>query len=463
MNQEIMVAMLGAVLVGGSLILLGGAAQEPSASAVAPKSVGDLPPSKETYLALADEVDAALRRDVLDVWFPRTVDAERGGFHSEFARDWTPGGDREGKFSVFQGRMTWVAAQIVMRRPELKQEFLPVVQHGVRYLNDTLWDRQYGGFYWGLDNDGRVSSLYTDGKHMYGNAFALYAVAAAYQSTKDPKALELAQKAFLWIDERGHDTRDGGYFEWLTRAGKVVEGDPQTVVLQPVPVAGFPIGYKSMNTHIHLLEAFTQLYQVWPDERVRQRLQELLAINRDRICVPPGVMNLYFTNDWRAIPGLDSYGHDVETAYLLLEAEEVLGRGHDPKTERMARRLVDHALAYGWDKTFGGFYQDGPTFGEPASRNKEWWVQLEGLNALLLMHERYGGQTDEYFKAFQQQWRFISHHQIDGEFHGVYEMVGPDGKAVNTDKGRIWKAAYHDSRTLLNVSERLRHLASAAK
>jgi mannobiose 2-epimerase len=104
--------------------------------------------------------------------------------------------------------------------------------------------------------------------------------------------------------------------------------------------------------------------------------------------------------------------------------------------------------------------QDKP-LGKPESRLKEWWVQMEGLNSLLLMHEKYGLQTDVYFKAFQRQWQFIRAYQIDGEFHGVYEMVGSDGNPVNPHKGRIWKAAYHDGRALLNVSERLRHLASA--
>ncbi len=162
-----------------------------------------------------------------------------------------------------------------------------------------------------------------------------------------------------------------------------------------------------MNTHIHLLESLAQLYEVWKDDAVRKRLEEMLAVVRDRICVEPGVMNLYFTNDWRPIPDHDSYGHDVETAYLMLEAEDVLGVPHDPKTERMAKMLVDHALAYGWDEKLGGFYEHGTTFGEAEDMRKEWWVEMEGLNALLLMHEKYGRQSDIYFKAFQQQWNFI--------------------------------------------------------
>jgi mannobiose 2-epimerase len=430
-------------------------------SAVSPKPITYLPANRESYLRFAGEADSMLRNDVLGVWFPRSVDNENGGFYSGFSRDWQTT-KSEGKFSVFQGRMTWVAAQVVMHRPDLKDQYLPIVKHGVEYLNDVLWDKQYGGFYWGLDDKGKVDPMYTDGKELYGISFGMYGAAAAYQATHDPKALELAQKTFRWIDEHAHDTKNGGYFEWLTRDGKVVRGDPGAATLNPVPLALFPIGYKSMNTHIHLLESFTQLYEVWKDETLRKRLEELLAINRDKICVQPGVMNLYFTNDWRAIPDHDSYGHDIETAYLMLEAEDVLGHGHDPRTERMAKMLVDHALAYGWDETYGGFYQDGISFGKPESRLKEWWVEMEGLNSLLLMHEKYGKQTDVYFKAFQRQWQYIKNYQADSEFHGIYEMVGADGVPVNPNKGRIWKAAYHDGRALLNVNARLQKLADTA-
>lgn len=450
------------VILVGAICSRPAEAQSPGTPVAAPPApINYVAPSKATYLKFAGETDAMLRRDVLNVWFPRTVDHEHGGFYSGFARDWQPT-KSQGKFSVFQGRMTWIASQIVMRRPDLKEQYLPIVQHGLDFLSNVLWDKQYGGFFWGLDDSGQITPFYSDGKELYGISFGLYGAAAAYQATHDPKALELAQQTFRWIDEHAHDAKNGGYFEWLTREGKVVPGNPESVTMQSVPLAHFPIGYKSMNTHIHLLESFTRLYEVWKDDTLRQRLEELLALNRDKICVQPGVMNLYFTNDWRPIPDHDSYGHDVETAYLMLEAEDVLGHGHDRRTERMAKQLVDHALANGWDETYGGFFQDGTTFGKPESKLKEWWVQMEGLNSLLLMHEKYGRETDIYFKAFQLQWRFIRDYQIDAQFHGVYQMVGPDGVPTQANKGQIWKAAYHDGRALLNVTERLQKLAEAA-
>jgi mannobiose 2-epimerase len=427
-------------------------------SAPAPDPLVYLPPTRETYLKFAAEMDATLNRDILDVWFPRALDNEHGGFRSNFSREWKPIG-KESKFSVFQGRMTWVSSQIVMRRPDLKQQYLPYVAHGVDYLTGTLWDKEKGGFYWGLSESGEISPFYTDGKQLYGMSFAIYGLASAYQATKDPRALEFAQKGFHWMEEHAHDAKNGGYFEYLTRDGHPYEAHPETGTVEFMPVSLFPSGYKSMNTHIHLLESFSQLYEVWKDDLLRRRIEELLVIIRDKVSVDPGAMNLYFTNAWQAFPDHDSYGHDVEAAYLMLEAEDVLGHGHDPRTERMARMLVDHALHYGWDEKLGGFCRDGTTAGPAESKLKEWWVEFEGLNALLLMHERYGTQSDVYFKAFQLQWDFIRKYQIDPDFHGVYEMVDADGKPAEAVKGRIWKAAYHDGRALLNVSERLNHLA----
>jgi mannobiose 2-epimerase len=438
------------------------AGAEPTAGAGGVVVGIDLPPTAASYRQLADATESLLRTDVLDVWFPRAVDDVHAGFHSSFSREWRATPSPDGKFSVFQARMTWMSAQIAMRRPDLKERFLPIARHGLAYLRDVLWDGQDGGFFWGLDDQGKISAYYTDGKHLYGNSFCLYALAAMAQATGDSEALALAKRTFRWIDEHGHDAKNGGYFEWLTRAGKPVAAHPETGRVELVPVAQFPVGYKSMNTHIHLLESFTQLYEVWKDPTVRRRIEELLAIIRDKVSVAPGVMNLYLSDAWVALPGHDSYGHDVEAAYLMLEAEDVLGHGHAAKTEIMAKMLVDHALAYGWDANLGGFFREGPTYGAPEDKKKEWWVQVEGLNALLLMHERHGATTDAYFKAFLRQWRFITDHLRDPEFHGLYEMIDADGRPVAGGKGRIWKEGYHEGRAMLNVNARLQRLAKAA-
>src|ERR1044071_9672779 len=200
-------------------------------------------PEQPNYQKLAAEMEQTLDRHVLAVWFPRSVDKDAGGFYSNFTRDWQRT-TSEGKFSVFQGRMVWVAAQVMMQRPQLAQDYKPIVIHGFHYLNDVLWDKEDGGFFWGLDDKNKTSSRFTDGKHLYGVSFGLYGATAAYEATRDPEALELAKKTFRWIDQHGHDSTNGGYHEWLTRDGKIVEakGGP---TLEGVPVAGFPLGTPS--------------------------------------------------------------------------------------------------------------------------------------------------------------------------------------------------------------------------
>lgn len=431
--------------------------QQPPATATTTLGT-NLPAATDSYRQYAAAAESMLHHDVLDPWYPRAIDNEHGGFYADFDRQWhrLPS---HGKFSVFQGRMTWTAATIAERRPALKAQYLPYVRHGVAYLHDTMWDRQYGGFYWGLGDDGQPVAQFGDGKHMYGISFCVYALAAAYKVDSNPATLAFAQQAFAWIEEHAHDDMHGGYYEWLTREGKPILVPRYTATLEFRYGADSPVGYKSMNTHIHMLEAYTELYSVWKDTRLRQRVQELLAIVRDKVTVQPGAMNLYFTPDWQAIPDHDSYGHDVEATYLMQEAADTLGQSTDPHTRAVGRMLVDHALAYGWDKDKGGLFHSGAAFGKPDDLLKEWWVQVESLNALLLMHQLYGAQDDRYWKAFQEQWSYIRTYQVDPQFGGEYNLVKPAGQPLSFNKGSMWKGAYHDGRALMNVSDRLRAMS----
>jgi mannobiose 2-epimerase len=217
-----------------------------------------------------------------------------------------------------------------------------------------------------------------------------------------------------------------------------------------------------MNSHIHMLEALSALYGVWKDGEVRERLEEVLRIVRDRVAVEPGCLNLFFTRDWRPVPDHDSYGHDIETAFLLIEAAESLGEGIDGKTLGMARMLVDHALDWGWDEQHGGFYDKGFALSAAFDKKKVWWSQVEGLNALLLMHEQFGVESDRYWQAFVKQWQFVRRFQIDSEFGGLYGEVEADGAPISTTKGQNWKAGYHDGRSFMLVADRLRGLSAAS-
>ena len=419
----------------------------------------DAAPAVADYRLLADNVETNLKQHVLAKWFPASLDREHGGFYQNFREDWTRDSKND-KGLVYQSRLTWIAAQSAIRYPEQAETYRNASRHGLDFLDGTLWDKEKGGFFWALDEKGQPER--NGEKHVYGIAFGIYAAAACYQATQDVRALELAKRAYGWLETHAHDKPNGGYYESLTREGKPILTPPANAGTNDF--IGTRYGYKSMNTHIHLLEALTALYGVWPEAGVRTRLKEVFALVRDRIVVEPGCMNLFYTPSWRPIPDHDSFGHDVETAFLLVEAAQALNMPDDAKTWKSARQLVDHALEYGWDETNGGFYDSGTAFGPPVVTDKIWWVEAEGLNALLLMHEKYGRETPRYWQAFLRQWEFIRAHQTDNRYGGWYATVSRDGTPIPGHiKSDQWTEAYHQGRAMLVVSATLRHLAASEK
>ncbi len=421
-------------------------------------------PNKEVYLRLAGEMESNLQKEILDRWFPAAVDEAGGGFHENFSVDWTrqPGSD---KSIVYQSRLTWTAAQAVRRFPERSEFYLAMTRRGTACLADRLWDRERGGFYWSVGADGRPNREGVAHKQVYGVAFGLYALAASYEVTRDAASLELAQRCFRWMEQFAHDSEQGGYLEFVTLDGSRVQGG----VANPIGAKG---DQKSMNTHIHVLEALTQLYRVWPDAAVRTRVEEVFNLCLEKIYAEPGFLTQFLSADWKRLPGPDSFGHDVEAGFLLIEAAEALGRPDDERAWKAARRLVDHALACGWDQTHGGLYDAGmlDDQGHLAGglvTEKIWWVQAENLNALLLQHEPAGRETSDYWNAFVRQWNFIAQHQVDRERGGWYRTVGangaPDRPVQQLAKSDRWTECYHQARAMLVVSDRLRKMAQEAK
>ena len=213
-----------------------------------------------------------------------------------------------------------------------------------------------------------------------------------------------------------------------------------------------------MNSHIHLLEALAELSRVDAAPVVKERLREVFLLVRDRIAVEPGALNLYLTRDWRAIPAHDSFGHDIETAYLLVEAAEALGMPEDERTWKVARSLVDHALDWGWDDEHGGFYDKGESFaGKAFDTTKVWWTQAEGLNALLLMHRKYGKETDRYLPGVPQAVGASSRPTCSTRSTAAGSPRPTREGTLRGDgaKANPWKANYHTSRALMNVATML--------
>lgn len=420
--------------------------------------------TRKNRLALADTIQHSMRTETLDAWYPRAVDTIYGGFITTFSYDWNVVG-KEDKMIVTQARHTWVTARASERYPN-ENMYKEATTSGFRFLKNKMWDRRHGGFYSLVSREGAVID---SSKNAYGNAFAIYALSAYYHASGDTAALTLAKKAFLWLEYHSHDSVRKGYFQHMDHKGI-------PIVRTRATNSKSETGYKDQNSSIHLLEAFTALYTVWPDPLVRERLAEMLYLIRDVMVTPKGYLTLFFTTDWQPVSYRDSsqaaleshhnldhisYGHDVETAYLMMEASETLEIKNDTTTWRIAKRMVDHALTTGWDPSVGGFYDEGYYFKDnPAisilKDSKNWWAQAEGLNTLLIMADTYPADEMNYYAKFQHQWHYINRYVIDHKF-GDWFAGGIDKEPFQERalKGHSWKACYHQYRALENCVVRL--------
>jgi mannobiose 2-epimerase len=415
--------------------------------------------------AIASEMEDVLQEQVLDPWYPRAIDDEHGGFLSDFNYQWEPDGPQD-KFIVTQARHTWTTARASRFFPDADAQYLPMAAHGFEFLRDVMWDATHGGFVGTVSREGVVQANESGNriKRAYGNAFAIYGLSAYHEASGNEEALQLAQDAFRWLDEHAHDPEYGGYFQFMAP-----DGTP------------FRDGYggtppKDQNSSIHLLEAFIELYHVWPDSTVEDRLREMLHVVRDTLVTDQGYLTLFTRADWTPISYRDSseavreanyrldhvsFGHDVETAFLILEASEALGAERDT-TLRVAKTMVDHAIRTGWDEESGGLYDGGyyPSEGAPIDivrASKAWWAQVEAMNAFLLMAHLFPDAEIPYDDYFQQQWAYVKENLIDWEHGGFYRGgLDEEPDAKSADKGGIWKAAYHETRSLIQSIERLR-------
>lgn len=420
---------------------------------------------RKERLALAKEIERSIRTELINKWYPRAVDTLHGGFLSTFTYDFRPTGPQD-KMIVTQGRHVWSNAIAAGLYPKEKV-YRDCAKHGFNFLNDVMWDKTRGGFYTLVERNGKLKD--TSGKFAYGNAFGIYAAAAWYKVSGDTNALNLAKKCFAWLEKHSHDKVHKGYYQHLS-----LDGTPQKRTAVIPSTSDF--GYKDQNTSIHLLEAFAELYSVWPDALLRERLEEMLWLVRDVITDARGSLVLFFQPDWTPVSfrdsseavilqhrGLDhvSFGHDIETAYLMLEASHVLGLKNDTQTMRVAKKMVDHCLETGWDKKKGGFYDEGYYFkGRDTITiirdSKNWWAQAEALNTLLLMADHFPDDPRHYYQKFKQQWKYIQTYIIDHKY-GDWYQEGLDtrpGQKTNL-KGHIWKGTYHQLRALANCLKSL--------
>jgi mannobiose 2-epimerase len=423
--------------------------------------------NRQDRSAIAAAMRTSMVNKLLKQWYPKAIDSTYGGFLSSFSYDFKPVGNQD-KMIVTQARHVWSNSKAAQLFPDVKY-YHEGARQGYLFLKNVLWDKQYGGFYTYTNRQGTVKKSNFAPKEAYGNSFALYALAAYYQQSGDTSALNLAKREFMWLEKHSHDPVNKGYFQHMERDG--------TPIKRPSGISpNAELGYKDQNTSIHLLESFTELYQIWPDELLRVRLQEMLDLLTHTIINPKGYLQLFFQPDWTPVSLKDSsetaiakyrnidhvsFGHDVETAYLMLEAAHVLGIKNDDAILSLGKKMLDHALDNGWDNKVGGFYDEGYYFKNKTgitilADTKNWWAQAEGLNTLLLMSDHFPNDKQNYYDKFKQLWVYVQTYLIDQK-HGDWYQGGLDKQPElkTALKGQIWKGTYHNLRALSNCVARL--------
>ena len=386
----------------------------------------------------APRLEKNLRENIMPFWLKKSIDRERGGYTVNFG----PRGEAKGpgvKMIVTQARTVWLFARLA-RAGYCGKECLDAAEHGYRFLREKMWDARNGGFFWEVDATGE-KKLRT-GKHLYGQAFALYAISEYAMASGRGDARDFAVEFFQLLDAKAHDAQYGGYLEFF-------QAD-WTEARDEKPYVFGESGAKLMNTHLHLLEALTTFFRATRLPLARERLLELINIQSNTVVRKSlGACTDLYERDWT--PRLDgenarvSYGHDLENIWLLIDACDAAGISAQPFRD-LFRTLFDYSLKYGYDARDGGFYDNG-RFNQPADRlAKVWWVQAEAIVSALYMHRLTGEQ--KYLDVFRKTYDFIEKHQVDWENGEWHANVLPDGR-VTGDKAQPWKAGYHNGRAMI--------------
>ncbi len=389
---------------------------------------------------LRQRVEAELLSDILPFWLKYAIDEEYGGFRGQIANDLTIN-PHAAKGIILNARILWTFSKAFSAYGD--PVYLNAARRAYEYLVRFFWDNEFGGVYWMVDYQGNP---FDTKKRIYGQAFTVYALAEYYHATGDAEILARALRLVEVIEASGHDPANGGYFETYERDWTLAVDQRLSEVDQDEK--------KSMNTHLHLLEAYAALLRNHEHSTVRLRLRELIEVFLNHI-VDPKTHHflLFFDEEWRTQSDKVSFGHDIEGSWLLCEAAEILGDTALLESVRavglsMAQAVYDQGL----DTDGGLLYEAGPT--GIIDSDKHWWPQAEAVVGFLNAHELSGRQ---YFRdAAERSWAFIEEHIIDREHGEWFSLVSKDGvPAAERDKVGPWKCPYHNSRACFETMERL--------
>jgi mannobiose 2-epimerase len=402
------------------------------------------------FAEAADACRRMLRESFVDFYL-RSLDEHHGGFLDAL--------DDRGAFApaptriaVFQLRQFWFFSALLGRGIG-GEPVRAAARHGFDYFQSCLWDAVDGGVPISVAEDGRVE----DGrKHVYVQTLALHALATYSGATKTPEAFGALERCWDVIEHRTHDAEHGGYIEWFEQ--------DWTPLLDPASTYIGCGAQKTFGAHMHILEAFTELYRVQPAPLLRERIEELMTLMTDTFPASEGARCLdRFEPDWTPAEseanGQVSYGHELEAAWFLVDAAAAI-RVPDGPYLRRARAITDMCTQHGYDRKHGGFYYTGPPGGAAADTRKFSWVQAEAMSCLLVVYRR--TRQPEDYATFLETLRFTGRELVVPE-GGSWAITLRDGRRPReaTRTGH-WEGGYHMGRALLMCAEILEQLAAGA-
>lgn len=386
---------------------------------------------------------AALQQELINIlsyWMKYTPDEIHGGFYGQLKNDNIPvPGALKG--AVLNARILWTfsAAYNASANPL----YLAMADRAYHYFSTHFIDDTYGGVYWTVHENGEPAETK---KQVYAIAFALYAYSEYYKITASPAVLTTAKALYQSIATHSLDPVHGGYFEAFTREWH----DLSDLRLSDKDANE----KKTMNTHLHVVEAYANLYTIWPDLQLKSAIQDLLLLFYDKIIdKKSGHLHLFFDEQW-AIKGNNvSYGHDIEASWLLLEAAEIIGDSRlVGQYRQLALVIVNATISGGLDKD-GGLWYEYETAQRHMVAEKHWWPQAEALVGFINAWQLQ--PAGRYLEHAVNTWHFIDRHMIDktnGEWYwGVYK----DDSVMEEDKAGLWKCPYHNARACLEGIKRL--------
>lgn len=391
---------------------------------------------------LLESAKKELTQNILPFWTKLCKDETNGGFIGRMTNDNKVMEDAP-RGLVLNARILWTYAAAY--RLDGKHEHLDMANRAYEYLMEHFWDSRHGGAFWMLDSHGKATD---DSKEMYGQSFVIYALAEYHMATGSEEALTMAKELFNTIETKCHDDANRGYFETFSR--------DWTPTRSARLASGADNEKKTMNTHLHMLEAYTNLYRAWKDEHVKNRLRELIEVFANHIIDHETYhFKLFFDEKWNSTKPIVSYGHDIEGSWLLCEAAEVLGDEVVEKHIRpIALKMAKAVYERGFDSDGGLFYE--AEHGNITIAAKHWWPQAETVVGFINAYQL-GGESF-YLDAALQCWQYIQREVVDHEHGEWFSLASENGKRDSAWKASEWKAPYHNGRACMETVRRLEEL-----